>query len=64
MSTNILFLISGAGERDRVAGLAAAIINLGSKVAVEDLAGGDYDGILDAVERADTVIFWPANSAE
>jgi len=62
MSTNILLLHSGAGERRRVEELAAAIVKLGAKAAVEDLASGQYDRILDAVALADTVIHWPAQT--
>lgn len=64
MSANILLLHAGPGERRRVEELAAAIANLGSEVAVEDLASGQYDKILDAVARADTVIHWPAQSGD
>lgn len=58
----MLLLHAGDGERGRVEELAAAMILLGSKVAVDDLDSGAYDRILDAVEQADTVIFWPAQS--
>lgn len=64
MSTSLLLLHSGDSERGRVEELAAAIGRLGSKVAVEDLAAGDYDRILDAVEQADTVAFWPGESGD
>jgi len=62
MSTNILLIHAGDGQRGRVEELAAAMVQLGSKVAVEDLDSGAYDRILDAVAQADTVIFWPAHS--
>ncbi|MCX7168962.1 MAG: hypothetical protein NTY41_01375 [Proteobacteria bacterium] len=61
---NILLLHAGDDERDRVEELSAAIGRLGSNVAVENLASGDYDRILDAVARADTVIYWPAESGD
>lgn len=64
MSTSVLFLCAGAGERARVEELAAAMGRQGSKVTVEDLADGDYDRILDAVERADTIVHWPAGSGD
>jgi hypothetical protein len=64
MSANILLLHCGNGERGRVEELAAAIVLLGSRVAVEDLDSGDYDRILDAVGEADTVIYWPAQSTD
>ena len=64
MSTNILLLHAGDGERGRVKELAAAMVQLGSKVAVEDLDSGAYDRILDAVGEADTVIYWPAQSTD
>lgn len=63
MSATIVLLHSGNGEPGRVAELAAALGRLGSTVTVEDLASGDYDKILDAVARADTVAFWPEASA-
>ena len=63
MSKSVLLLHSGDIERGRVVELAAAMDELGSKVTVADLASGDYDRILDAVVQADTVVFWPAGSA-
>lgn len=60
MSTKLLLLHSGNSERGRLEELAAALSGLGSTVTLEDLAGGDYDKILDAVVEADTVVFWPA----
>ena len=62
MSAKILLLHSGEGERGQVEELAAAIVQLGSAATVEDLEGGAYDTILDAVAEADTVIYWPAHS--
>lgn len=62
MSTKILLLHSGEGERGRVEELAAAIVQLGSAATMEDLESGDYGRILDAVAEADTVIYWPAHS--
>ena len=62
MSTTILLLHAGNSERGRVDELAAALGEMGSTVVVEDLASGDYDQILDAVARADSVAFWPAAS--
>lgn len=64
MSATILLLHSGSGERGRVEELAAAMVQRGSRVAVEDLDSGDYDRILDAVGEADTVIYWPAQSTD
>lgn len=64
MSTSILLLHAGNSERERVDELAAALCRLGSRVAVEDLANGDYDRILDAVVLADTVAYWPAKSGD
>ena len=64
MTTSILLLRSGDGERQRVEELAAAIVRLGSKVVVEDLEGGHYDRILDAVVQADTVIYWPGETLD
>lgn len=60
MSASILLLHAGNSERTRVDELAATLGRLGSRVAVKDLAGGDYDQILDAVAAADTVAYWPA----
>lgn len=62
MSKNILLLHSGDHERGRIAELAAAMVQLGSKVAVADLESGEYDRILDAVDKADTVVYWPTQS--
>ena len=62
MNGNLLILHSGDAERGRVEELAAAISRQGAKVAVADLACGEYDRILDAVERADTVVYWPAGA--
>lgn len=62
MSARLLLIHAGDDERGRVDELAAALSHLGSTVTVEDLAGGDYDKILDAVALADTVAFWPAAS--
>jgi len=62
MSASILLLHAGNSERGRIDELAATLSRLGSTVAVEDLASGDYDKILDAVAKADTVVYWPAQS--
>jgi len=64
VSATILLLHSGNGERGRIEEIAAAIVLLGSGVAVEDLDSGDYDRILDAVGKADTVIYWPTQSTD
>lgn len=60
MSTSLLLLHAGNSERARIDELAATLSRLGSRVAVEDLASGDYDKILDALVQADTVVYWPA----
>lgn len=64
MSSSILLLRSGDDGRGRVEELAAAMVHLGSRVAVEDLESGDYDRILDAVVQADTVIYWPPQAGD
>lgn len=64
MSKSILLLHSGDSGRDAVEELATALGRQGSKVAVADLASGDYDRILDVVAAVDTVAFWPAGSGD
>ena len=62
MNASVLFL--HAGDSERVAEMAAAVSALGVKVVVEVLATGAYDRILDAVAAADSVVCWPAGSAD
>lgn len=64
MSTSLLLLHAGSSERARVDELAATLSRLGSRVAVEDLASGDYDRILDAVVQADTIAYWPKDKGQ
>ena len=59
MSTNLLLLHAGNSELGAVKDLAAALSAQYITVTVEDLEKGDYDRILDAVARADTVVHWP-----
>ena len=63
MSASLLLLHAGNSERARVDELAAALGRLGSTVVVEDLARGDYDKVLDAAAKADTVVYWPTQNA-
>lgn len=62
MKRSILLLHSGDSQRRQVVDLAAAIVELGSTVIMEDLDAGDYQRILDAVAQTDMVVHWPAPS--
>jgi hypothetical protein len=63
-SRKILFLYSSNDEPVVVSHLAAAITRLGSTASVCKLCYGQYDQILDAVEIADTVIYWPPDQID
>jgi len=56
---NILVLYSDNEAPVVVSHLADAITRLGSIASVCKLCNSQYDQILDAVEIADTVIYWP-----
>ena len=58
-SRNILVLYSSNDEPVVVRQLAKSITHLGSTAVVRKMCGGQYGQILDAVEIADTVIYWP-----
>jgi hypothetical protein len=57
-SRNILFLYSDNEAPVVVAQLAEAIARLGSNATVREMCKGQYDSILEAVEIADTVVYW------
>lgn len=46
-----------ATRRERLRALAASLTQLGAVVAIE-ACDGRYDAALDAVEAADSVVFW------
>jgi len=58
-SRNILVLYSDNDEPVVVRQLAESITHLGSTAVIRKMCNGQYDQILDAVEIADTVIYWP-----
>ncbi len=61
MNTNqlILLLYSSKEEPAVVKQLAESITRLGSTTVSRTMCDGQYDKILDAVEIADTVVYWP-----
>ncbi len=58
-SRNILVLYSSDDKPAVLGQLAESITHLGSTAVVRKMCDGRYDQILDAVEIADTVIYWP-----
>ena len=61
-SRKILVLHSSNDEPVVVTQLAKAITGHGSTAMVLKMSNGEYDKILDAVEIADTVIYWPSDN--
>ncbi len=57
MTRKILLLHEGGEAPADLADLAGSLRGLGAEVAVRPCAA-PYDTVLDAVERADSVVFW------
>jgi len=59
LSQHILVLYSSNDEPAVVRQLAESITRLGSTTVTRTMYDHQYDKILDAVEIADTVVYWP-----
>jgi hypothetical protein len=58
-SRQILILHPAEAEPVAVKQLAEAIAHAGATALVSSMHDGQYDRILDAVELADAVLYWP-----